>query len=196
MVDSVPKTEKRSNMKKFSLIVLVVLLVSTVLTSCMSLNVLGSALETKNEEYVLEKTDDIYGHHEVKAVLFAKQVEGHAAVDIGLRLKKEYLNDALNADFGYQLNVRYIHNVAGQSVYPTSKAMAKIDGKVYDLGYIFTSNLEGLNGSEVDIKLKAEVVEALKNATEVSFQVHETLNGAQMIEVPAEGVEAIKSFIE
>ena len=81
-------------MKKLSLFVLVVLLVSTVLTSCMSLNVLGSALETKNEEYVLEKTDDIYGHHEVKAVLFAKKVEGLSAVDIGLRLKKEYLNYA------------------------------------------------------------------------------------------------------
>ena len=186
---------KKTAIKGIVLAVLTLLIV----TSCTSLTALTSSMETKGESYVLAESDDINGHHKVEAILIDKQPKGLATQFYDVRLTKYSTNDVLEG-YGVQFRSTTSSGYLNNAFYiDYSDKYMKVDGVTYKLEAreSSTDNVEvGSTSTMVkEYSLTNEMVEALRNASEIMFQYYQYNNKDEVVTIDAQYLDAIKAFL-
>ena len=184
-------------MKKILSLILLVAVVSVFAVSCSLLGAIAGSAETQNVPYIMEETDDIYGHHVRTGVLVDKQTEGLSASDFNTRFVKDTLNDEV-VSYGivfreqdYLTNDGYYY----MSLFP----LLKVDGQIFEFpleslpDYMWAGDIRF---KEVEVTLPAEAVEALRNAESVVVQLYEVNDVPKVVEIDAEGIAAIKDLLK
>ncbi len=185
--------------KKFVFGLLVALLV-VMFTSCTTATVaLGSAVETKGETYVLQKSDDINGHHEVEAILVDKQSKGLATEFYDVRFLRMLTNSVVN-DYAIQFR-RTLPRGNLKSFELSTWDLDKVI-KIDDVPYLLTDsvtiqddiNLNGVSHSNMEFRLNAEIVNALKKANTIKVQYFKYNNKPVVVDIDPKYMEAIRDF--
>lgn len=187
-------------MKKTLIMNIVLVLLALLLASCSTLTALGSSMEKKGESYVLAESDDISGHHKVEAILIDKQTKGLSTDFFDVRLTKYSTNDVLEG-YGVQFRSTCSSGEFNNAFYidhARQKTM-KIDGTIFTLESRTSSSADSVVGStsiiNKEYNLSDEMLEALRNATEISFQYYQYNNKDEVVTIDAQYLDAIKEFL-
>lgn len=197
LLDNTNKTEGK--MKKNCLLFTLVAICLFGLISCTSMAALGGAMETMYTPYELANKSDIYGQHVTTAVLVDRQTEGLASCYFTTRIVKNTLDGKLE---NYGLLFRQQLNMGYDSYYRMwQDPVIKVDGKVYKpkttlIPDLDTVSVGSMHINEREAVLSNECVTALKNAKSVFVQFY-TVNGKdKVVQIGAEGLQAIKDFLK